>query len=58
MLDMATRKELAALAYERAELGTDGQEHPIVFADDGEKHFGSTRRWYDALLRYPSTLVW
>jgi hypothetical protein len=57
MLDIATRQELAALAYERAELETDSQEHPIVLADDGE-HFGSTRRWYDALFRYPSTLAW
>ena len=55
MLDIATRKELAALAYERAE--TDSSDQPIFLADDGE-HFGSTRRWYDALFRYPSTLAW
>ena len=28
-------KELAALAYERAELETDGQAHPIFIADRG-----------------------
>ena len=58
MLDMATRKELAALAYERAELEADGQGHPIFLADDGERHSKSTRRWYDALLRWPIALVW
>jgi hypothetical protein len=58
MLDMATRKELAALAYERAELGTDSEEHPIFLADDGERHSQSTRRWYDALLQWPMALVW
>jgi hypothetical protein len=57
MLDIATRKELAALAYERAELENHSQEHPLFLADDDE-HFGSTRRWYDALFRYPSTLAW
>ena len=57
MLDIATRKELAALAYERAELENHSQEHPLFLAEDGE-HFGSARRWYDALFRYPSTLAW
>ena len=57
-MDMATRKELAALAYERAELGTDSEEHPIFLADDGERHSQSTRPWYDALLRWPMALVW
>ncbi|HEV2547861.1 MAG TPA: hypothetical protein VGU20_11015 [Stellaceae bacterium] len=57
MLDIATPKELAALAYERAELETDSQEDPAILADDDE-HFGSTRRWYDSLFRYPSTLAW
>ena len=55
-MDMATRKELAALAYERAELETNGR--PIFLADDGERHSKSTRRWYDALLRWPLALVW
>jgi hypothetical protein len=58
MLDVATRKELAALAYERAELETDCQEHPIFLADDGERHSESARQWYDALLRWPIALVW
>ena len=52
-MDIATRKELAALAYERAELETDGQAHPIFIADDGERPSESTKRWYAALLRWP-----
>jgi hypothetical protein len=55
MLDLATRRELAALAYERAE--TEGEEDVVFLADDGEEHFGSTRRWYDALLLSPGMLV-
>ncbi|HEV2547230.1 MAG TPA: hypothetical protein VGU20_07825 [Stellaceae bacterium] len=55
MLDIATRKELAALVYERAELETDSPDHPIFLADDGE-HFAPTRRWYDVLL-HPGALV-
>jgi hypothetical protein len=58
MLDIATRKELAALAYERAELETDSYEHPIFIADVGERHSESARRWYDAVLRWPMALVW
>jgi hypothetical protein len=58
MLDMATRKELAALAYERAELETNSEGHPIFLAEDGERHFESTRPWYGALLRWPIALVW
>ena len=58
MLDIATRKGLAALAYERAELETDSEEHPIFLADDGDSHFAPASRWYEALFRYPSTLVW
>jgi hypothetical protein len=55
MLDLATRKELAALVYEHAETGN---EDDVVFlADDGEERFGSTRRWYEALLLCPGTLV-
>ena len=48
MLDLATRRELAALAYERAE--TESEQDVAFLADDGEEHFGSTRSWYDALL--------
>ena len=54
-MDLATRKELAALVYEHAE--TEGEEEVVLLADDGEEHFGSTRRWYDALLVCPGTLV-
>jgi hypothetical protein len=55
MLDMATRKELAALVYERAE--TEGEQDLILLPDDGEDHFGVTIPWYQALLRCPSALV-
>ncbi|HEV2546402.1 MAG TPA: hypothetical protein VGU20_03630 [Stellaceae bacterium] len=55
MLDLATRKELAALVYEHAE--TEGEGDVAFLADDGEEHFGSTRRWYDALLLSPGALV-
>jgi hypothetical protein len=55
MLDLATRKELAALMYEHAE--REGEEDVVLLADDGEGHFGSTRRWYDALLLCPGALV-
>ena len=55
MLDMATRKELAALAYERAE--TDDEQDPILLPDDGEDHFGATIPWYQALLLWPSALI-
>ena len=58
MLDLATRKELAALVYERAEYETECQDNFTLLADDGDKHFAPTRRWYDALFRYPSTLAW
>ena len=54
-MDLATRKELAALVYQHAE--TDGEEDVVFLADDGEEHFGSTRRWYDALSLCPGTLV-
>jgi hypothetical protein len=56
MLDLATRKELAALVYERAE--TEGDQDVAFLSDDGAEHLRSTRPWYDALLRYPSTLVY
>ena len=55
MLDMATRKELAALVYERAE--TDGEQDFIFLPDDGADHFGATIPWYQALLLCPSALV-
>jgi hypothetical protein len=55
MLDMATRKELAALVYERAE--TEGDQDRIFLPDDGEDYFGATIPWYQALLLWPSALV-
>ena len=54
-MDLATRKELAALVYEHAE--TEGEEDVVFLADDGEEHFGLTRRWYDALLLGPGRLA-
>ena len=50
MLDLATRKELAALVYARAEGETEGEENLTLLADDGDDHFAPARRWYDALL--------
>jgi hypothetical protein len=58
MLDLATRKELATLVYERAEDESENQANLTTLADDGEEHFAPTRPWYDALFRYPSTLAW
>ena len=55
MLDPATRRELAAIVYERAE--TESEQDVAFLAGDGEEHLGSTRSWYDALLRFPGTLV-
>ncbi|HEV2546403.1 MAG TPA: hypothetical protein VGU20_03640 [Stellaceae bacterium] len=55
MLDLATRRELAALVYEHAE--TEGEQDVVFLADDHEEHFGLARRWYDALLLCPGTLV-
>jgi hypothetical protein len=52
MLDLATRKELAALVYARAEDETESEENLTLPADDGNDHFAPTRRWYDALLRH------
>jgi hypothetical protein len=55
MLDLATRKELAALVYEHAETGN---EDDVVFlAEEGEEHFGPARRWYESLLLCPGTLA-
>ena len=51
-------KELVAHVCERAEHGTESQDNPTLLADDGDRHFAPTRRWYDALFRYPSTLAW
>jgi hypothetical protein len=57
MLDLATRKELAALVYERTEHGSENEQDLAFLADDGEEHFGAPRTWYQALLLSPSALV-
>jgi len=57
MLDMATRKELAALAYERAEQDTENGRAVILLADEGTERVGSKRKWYDALLPPQNRLV-
>ena len=54
-MDLATRKELAALVYEHAE--TEGEEDVVLLADDGEAHLGSMRPWYDAMLLCPGALA-
>ena len=51
-MDSATRKELAALAYERAE--TEGERDLIFLVDNCEDHIGSAR-WYRALLLWLSS---
>jgi hypothetical protein len=50
MLDPATRKELVALVYERVEGATGTESELYLLADDGDEHFGTVRRWYEALL--------
>lgn len=50
MLDLAIRKELAALVYERAELEPESQDSPIFLADDGAEQVELRGKWYDALL--------
>ncbi|HEV2550707.1 MAG TPA: hypothetical protein VGU20_25570 [Stellaceae bacterium] len=57
MLDLATRKELAALVYERAELEPESQDSAIFLADDGAEPFAPRGKWYDALLLYPGSIV-
>lgn len=57
MLDLATRKELAALVYERAESETESQDGAIFLADDGAEQFETKGKWYDGLLSYPVSLV-
>ena len=52
-MDMATRKELAALVYERAE--TEGEQDLIFLPDHGED--GATIPWYQALLLWPRAPV-
>ena len=57
MLDLATRKELAALVYERAEVETEAQESAIFLADDSAEPFEPMGKWYAALLLCPSAIV-
>jgi hypothetical protein len=44
MLDLPAHKELAALAYERAEAETE--QELILLAADGEEHVAPAARWY------------
>jgi hypothetical protein len=57
MLDLATRKELAALVYERAECEPESQDSAIFLADDGAAQFEPKGKWYDALLLCPASIV-
>jgi hypothetical protein len=57
MLDLATRKELAALVYERAECDTESQDSAIFLADDGAEEFEPKVKWYDGLLLCPACIV-
>jgi hypothetical protein len=57
MLDLATRKELAALVYERAECETDNQDGATFLAEDGAEQFEFRGKWYNALMFYPGAIV-
>jgi hypothetical protein len=57
MLDLAIRKELAALVYERAEFEPESEEGAIFLADDGAEQFELPGKWYDALWFCPSSIV-
>jgi hypothetical protein len=57
MLDLATRKELAALVYERAESETESQDSAIFLADDDAEQFEMKGKWYDGLLSCPAFIV-
>jgi len=57
MLDLAIRKELAALVYERAELEPESQDSAIFLADDGTEPCEPKGKWYDALLLQPSSVL-
>lgn len=57
MLDLATRKELAVLVYERAECEAENQDGAIFLAEDGAEPFELRGRWYDGLLVCPSAIV-
>lgn len=57
MLDLAIRKELAALVYERAELETESQENAIFLAENGAEQPELRDKWYDALLLCPGSII-
>lgn len=56
-MDLATRKELAALVYERAERETDNRDGATFLAEDGAEQFEFRSKWYNALMFYPSAIV-
>ena len=56
-MDLAIRKELAALVYERAELEPESQDSAIFLADDGAEPLELRDEWYDALLLYPGSIL-
>lgn len=57
MFDLAIRKELAALVYERAELEPEGQDSAMFLADDGAEQVELRAKWYDALLLRASSIL-
>jgi hypothetical protein len=57
MLDLAIRKELAALVYERAEFEPESQDSAMFLADDGAEQFELRGKWYDALLLRASSIL-
>ena len=57
MLDLAIRKELAALVYERAELEPESQDSAIFLADDGTEPCELRAKWYDVLSLQPGSIL-
>jgi hypothetical protein len=57
MFDLAIRKELAALAYERAEFEPESQDSAVLLADDGAEQLELRVKWYDALLLRASSIL-
>ena len=55
-MDLAIRKELAALVYERAELEPESPDSAIFLADDGTEPCELRGKWYDALLLQPGSI--
>ena len=57
-MDLAIRKELAALVYERAELEPESPDGAMFLAeDDGAEQVALRARWYDALLLRASSIL-